>query len=212
MSFISERRYRYFSHSPAAEALFKEFFRKLIHICSSLVPLLAKISLIAACALLALSIVVYSACEILRLKGIRVPLVSRVTLYAARKDDSRGFVLGPVTLAAGILLSLLIFPLKYAAIGILALAFGDGTASLAGKLFGKHKLPGSAGKTFEGSLACFCAVLLSSLAVARNFFHALFLALSASVFEALPLKDYDNLIIPLLISFLAALLDSFALF
>ena len=212
MGFISERRYRYLSHSPAAETLLKEFFRKSIHLCAGLVPLVAKLSTSAACVLLALAIAVYSACELLRLRGVRVPIVSSVTAYAARDRDAGRFVLGPVTLALGVLLSLLIFPLRYATAGILALAFGDGTASIAGKLFGRHRLPGSIGKTLEGSLACFTFVFITSLAVTRNFFHALFLALTAAVFEAIPLKDFDNLLIPLLISFLAALLDSFSLF
>ncbi len=212
MGFISERRYRYFSHSPAVETLFKEFFRKSIHLCAAFIPLFAKISTPAVCALLAMAIAVYSFCEALRLRGTKVPLVSKITLYASRDRDNGNFVLGPVTLAAGILLTLLIFPLGYASAGILALAFGDGTASLAGKLFGRHKLPGAADKTLEGSLACFCMVFLTSLVVTKNFFHAAFLALTAAIFEALPLKDFDNLIIPLLISFLTALLDSFALF
>ena len=213
MGFISERRYRYLSHSPAAEALLKELFRKSIHLCAGLVPLFAKImGAPAVCALLALAIAAYSLCEALRLRGVKVPLVSKITAYAARERDGGHFVLGPVTLAAGALGSLLVFPLGYASAGIFALAFGDGTASIAGKLFGKRRLPGAAAKTLEGSLACFCAVLLSSLAVTRNFFHSLFLALTAAVVEAIPLKDFDNLIIPLLVSFLAALLDSFALF
>ena len=212
MGFISERRYRYLSHSPSVEALLKEFFRKSIHLCAAFIPLLAKLDKLAVCLLLVLAIAAYSACELLRLRGIRVPLVSRITFYAARERDSGRFVLGPVTLAAGAALSLLLFPLRYATAGILALAFGDGTASIAGKLLGKHALPGAAGKTLEGSLACFAFVFAASLAVTRNFFHALFLALAAAVFEAIPLKDFDNLIIPLLIAFLAALLDSFSLF
>ena len=212
MGFISERRYWYLSHSPVVEAFLKEFFRKSIHLCAAFVPLFAKLNTFAVCVLLALAIAVYSACEILRLRGVRVPLVSKITAYAARERDAGRFVLGPVTLAAGVLLSLLLFPLRYATAGILALAFGDGTASIAGKLFGKHRLPGAIGKTLEGSLACFTFVFITSIAVTRNFFHALFLALTAAVFEAIPLKDFDNLLIPLLISFLAALLDSFSLF
>ena len=212
MGFISERRYRYLSHSPAVEVLLKEFFRKSIHICAAFIPLLAKLDTFVVCVLLMLAIAAYSVCEILRLRGVRVPIVSAVTAYAARERDSGRFVLGPVTLATGILLALLLFPLRYATAGILALAFGDGTASIAGKLFGRHALPGAIGKTLEGSLACFSFVFVASLAVTRNFFHALFLALAAAVFEALPLKDFDNLIIPLLIAFLAAILDSFSLF
>ncbi len=212
MGFISQRRYRYLSHSPAVEALLKEFFRKSIHICAAFVPLFAKISVSAVCVFLVFSIIAYSVCELLRMRGVRVPIISRITCYAARGCGCERFELGPITLAAGILFALLIFPHQYSSVGILALALGDGTASLAGKLFGKRKLAGTSCKTLEGSLACFCMVFLSSLAITKNFFYAIFLALSAAVFEALPLKDYDNLIIPLLISFLAALLDSFSAF
>lgn len=212
MGILSNVRYRYVSQTATVETLLKEFFRKFIHICAAFVPVIAKFNLNAACILLAVAIPVYSVCEILRLKGVNVPVISRVTAYAARSRDAGRFVLGPVTLAAGILLSLLIFPLGYASVGILALAFGDGTASLAGKIFGRRKIPGTNGKTVEGSMACFIMVFLTSLMITRNFFHALFLGISAAVFEVLPLKDYDNLIIPLLISFLAAVLDSFALF
>lgn len=212
MGILSDVRYRYVSQTATVETLLKEFFRKLIHICAAFVPIVAKFNLKAACIMLAVAIPVYSVCEIMRLNGINVPVISKITAYAARSRDYGHFVLGPVTMAVGILLTLLFFPLGYATIGILALAFGDGTASLAGKLFGKRKIPGTNGKTVEGSLSCFIMVFLTSLLITRNFFHALFLGLSAAVFEALPIKDYDNLIIPLLLSFLAAVLDSFSLF
>ena len=212
MGFIADLRYRYLSHTATVETLLKEFFRKSIHLCSAFVPLLAVFDVDAVCVGLMAAMALYVVCELLRLRGISVPLVSKITEYAARSRDEGRFVLGPVTLAAGILLALLLFPLPYASVGIFALAFGDGTASLAGKLFGKRRIPGTQGKTFEGSFACLVTVFLSSRAVTKNPLHALFLGITAAVFEALPLKDYDNLLIPLLLAFLAAVLDSFARF
>lgn len=212
MGILSQVRYRYISHAATVETLLKEIFRKAIHICAAFVPVAARFHFNAVCAALGSAIVVYSICEILRLKGVSVPVVSRMTAYASRNRDDGHFVLGPVTLAFGCLFTLLLFPLGYASVGIFALAFGDGTASLAGKIFGKRKIPATNGKTLEGSLACFLMVFITSLLVTRNFFHAVFLGLSAAVFEALPLKDFDNLLIPLLLAFLAAVLDSFALF
>ena len=84
-------------------SLFKELFRKIIHICSSFVPLFLKLCYWPTIALLMLAGVSYSVCEVLRLKGINIPIISKVTEIAARKRDENKFVLGPVTLVIGIL-------------------------------------------------------------------------------------------------------------
>ncbi|MFI3257768.1 MAG: phosphatidate cytidylyltransferase, partial [Spirochaetales bacterium] len=135
----------------------KELIRKSIHLFSGFIPLFlgfARVPIL--CALCAVS-VFYCIAEILRLKGKKVPVFSIVTETAARKRDQNRFVLGPLALAVGILLTAVFFDSEAAAIGIYALAFGDGLASLAGILFGKHVLPFTAGKTLEGSLTCFAA-------------------------------------------------------
>ena len=149
-------------------SLFKELFRKIIHICSSLVPLFLKLFYWPTIALLILAGVSYSVCEVLRLKGVNIPIISRVTEIAARKRDENKFVLGPVTLVIGILLAALILPLESAKIGIYALAFGDGLASLCGNMFGKITIPGSKGKTDAGSLAFFIAVFISTYCVSGD--------------------------------------------
>ena len=79
-------------------------------------------------------------------------MISKITEIAARKRDENHFVLGPVTLVCGILLAALLLPLDCARVGIFALAFGDGLASLMGKLFGKITIPGAHGKTAAGSV------------------------------------------------------------
>ncbi len=187
----------------------KEIFRKSIHLCAGFVPFfLGHFFLFTVSALSAVA-VLYTVCEFLRLKGIRVPVISTITEAAARKRDDGRFVLGPVMLVCGILATALIFQPLPASIGIYALAFGDGFASLAGKVFGKHKLcckKITCGKTVEGSLACFLAVFISSLAVTKKITTSLLLALIATLIEVLPLKDFDNLIIPVTIGFCSQML------
>lgn len=177
-------------------AIFKELFRKSIHICSSFVPFFLGLAYWPVIALLVLVVIAYTVSEILRSKGIEIPLISKITEIAARKRDENHFVLGPVTLVCGILLASLLLPLDCARVGIFALAFGDGLASLMGKLFGKITIPGAHGKTAAGSLTCFFAVFISTFCCCGNCFIALLVALCAMFIEILPLADFDNLIIP----------------
>lgn len=181
-----------------AKSIYKELFRKSIHICSAFVPLLLKYAYTPCLFLLGFALVCYTISELLRLSGHPLPLISKITETAARSRDEKKFVLGPVTLVLGIIIAALFLPLKVATIGIFALSFGDGTASLMGKLFGKITIPYMGGKTVAGSLSCFLAVYVSCFAVSGNCLVSLFVALFAMVIEVLPLADFDNLIIPFL--------------
>ncbi len=182
-------------------SLRKEFFRKAIHICTAFVPLFLSFSKTAVIICLFAAGIFYIIAEILRRNGKRIPLISDITAAAARKRDENKFVLGPVTLVAGILCAAIFFPLKPASAGIYALAFGDGLASLAGKTFGKVKIPFTHGKTAAGSLTCFTAIFLSCFFVTGSTKTALVSAIIGAFVEVLPLKDFDNLIIPILIGF-----------
>ena len=182
-----------------ANSLFKELFRKSIHICSSFVPLFLSKAYWPVIILLNVALVIYSLSEFLRMRGYTIPLISKITEIAARKRDENRFVLGPVTLVIGILIAALILPLQGATVGIFALAFGDGTASLVGKLIGKVSIPGAHGKTVAGSLACFTAVYVSTFCVCQNTLWALVVAFCAMMIEVLPLADFDNVLIPVCI-------------
>lgn len=177
-------------------AIFKELFRKSIHICSSFVPLFLKLAYWPVIGLLVLALVVYTVSEILRSKNIEIPIISNITEIAARKRDENHFVLGPVTLVCGILLAALLLPLDCARVGIFALAFGDGLASLMGKLFGKITIPGAHGKTAAGSLTCFLVVFVSTFCCCGCTLTSLLVAFCAMCIEVLPIADFDNLIIP----------------
>ena len=178
----------------------KELFRKTIHLSTAFVPFFFSIAKIPVLIALSSVLLLYCIAEFLRYKGKRVFFVSSVTEIAARKRDSNKFVLGPVTLALGVLFAELIFDQNSAAIGIYALAFGDGLASLVGKVWGNHEIPFAKGKTVEGSVACFVAIFASTFFVTQDVVIALMIAFVGTIIEVLPLKDFDNLFIPLILA------------
>lgn len=180
-----------------AKSVYKEIFRKSIHICSAFVPTLLGIAYYPVIVLLCLALVFYVISEFLRLRGINIPLISKITETAARKRDEKKIVMGPITLVIGILIAALVLPSQPARIGIYALSFGDGTASLVGKLIGRITIPGSGGKTVAGSLSCFLSVYISCFIVSGNCLISLLCALSAMLIEVLPLADMDNILIPI---------------
>jgi dolichol kinase len=144
---------------------------------------------------------VYAWFESLRVRGIRVPVISTLTQMASRPRDADRFVLGPITLGLGAFLSLALFPPQIAAIAVYALAFGDGFASLIGKLFGRIRPRFLRGKSLEGSFACFVAVYITTYAVSRNVIVSLLAAAAAVIVEAFPLGDYDNIALPVAVGF-----------
>lgn len=174
-----------------------ELFRKSIHLMVGTVPLLARLDLNVTISLLAAGIIVYAWAEWLRLNGRDVPLISEITRLASRDRDRNKLVLGPITLAMGALLCLLLYPNPAATIGIYALAFGDGLSSVVGKIFGRIKLPLTGGKTLEGSLTAFTVIFLAVFAQTNNVRPAVTVAAAGTILEALPLEDLDNLVIPL---------------
>ncbi len=180
--------------------LVKELVRKAIHICAALVPLLLHLAYYPVMVSLTAVLVVYCLAEWSRCRGRPVPVISAITMVAARKRDEDRFVLGPVTLALGVLFSAALFPPLPAAVGILALAFGDGLASLVGKCFGRTRIPFTGGKTAAGSLACFAAIFCSTFVQTESAHVALGCALVGTAFELAPLKDLDNLVIPIAIA------------
>jgi dolichol kinase len=184
---------------PALRELKTELIRKSIHFLIALSPSMAAVNLPLTVVILSIGTLVYASLETLRLSGIPVPLISSLTNMASRSRDKGRFVLGPVTLGLGALLALLLYPSPAASIAIYALAFGDGFASLIGKFFGRIRPAFLKGKSIEGSITCFMMVLVISYQVSFSYKIALIAALTAMVIEALPLEDYDNLAIPVIV-------------
>ena len=180
-----------------------EVVRKSLHFLIALVPLLASINLSATLGLLAAGTLFYAFAEGSRMQGFPIPLVGHLTLVASRAKD-KGFVLGPVTLGFGAMLSLLLYPLPAASLAIYALAFGDGIASLAGTMVRGPRIPFFGGKTISGSLACFSAVFVVTLSLTQRPLEAFILAVAGSFLEAIPAGNFDNIILPVGVGLLAS--------
>jgi dolichol kinase len=178
------------------DGLKTEIIRKSIHFLIAITPSMAAINRTFTVVFLMAGTLGYTFMEYLRLSGVKIPVISSLTSMASRPRDLGHFVMGPVTLGMGALLALLLYPSPIAAIAIYALAFGDGFASLAGKFFGKRRPAFLFGKSVEGSLVCFLAVLISSYAVSGSIRISIVSAFTAMVVEAMPLEDYDNLVLP----------------
>jgi dolichol kinase len=183
-----------------------ELTRKSIHLLIAFTPLLLSISKTFTIILLSSGIAAFASFEALRMHGIRIPIISALTEKAARKRDAGRFVKGPITLGLGALLSVLLFEPIPASMAIYILAFGDGFSSLVGKLFGRFRMPFTRGKSIEGSLTCFIVSLLSSYAVSGKLGASAAVAAFATIVEALPTKDWDNILLPLAAGLIATLL------
>jgi dolichol kinase len=183
-----------------------ELTRKSLHLLIAFTPILMLISKTFTLAILIAGTFSYIVFEFLRMKGVRVPIVTWLTVRAARIRDDGRFVVGPVTLGLGAFLSVLLFEHVEATIAIYALAFGDGFSSLIGKGFGRIPMPFSDGKSLEGTITCLSLTFLASYLVTKSFGISLTIALSTAFVEMLPLKDFDNIAIPLAAGFVASLL------
>ena len=139
---------------------------------------------------LAIAITVVVLLELLRFK---VPACNEFFcnnfkgFYRAEEAKKVSGLIGTLT---GALITVIVFPNKYMVMGsFLYLAFGDSTAAVFGKMFGKHKT--FAGKTIEGSIACFAACFIAGLFL-FNWRFALLGAFIAAIVEAIPWKINDN--------------------
>jgi dolichol kinase len=185
-----------------------EIIRKVIHFFIALSPGMAAVNRPLTVVILMAGTLFYTYMEALRISGVEVPLISSLTNMASRSRDRGRFVLGPVTLGIGALLALLLYPSPAASIAIYALAFGDGVAAIIGKIFGRTRPAFLCGKSFEGSAACFTVVLCVAYRISGNYYTAFVSAITATLVEALPLEDYDNLALPLTVG-LAVQLSAF---
>ncbi len=191
--------------SASKEELHTEFLRKSIHMMVAFVPAFARFNLLLTFFALSGAVFIYSYSEFMRTRGMKVPFISNITIAAARSRD-RNFVFGPVTLALGALMALVLYPEPAAAIAIYALAFGDGFASLFGKLYGRRVIPFSGGKTFAGSSACLLSVFITTLAVSGSLKVAVIVSFTTTFLEVIPSGDLDNMLIPVGTGLIAVLI------
>ncbi len=191
--------------SASLKEIQTEIVRKSIHMMVAFVPLLARYNITLTFSALVAGLLLYSYSEFMRMRGVELVFISRITSAASRSRD-KGFVFGPVTLAIGTMMALMLYPEPAAAVAIYALAFGDGFSSLFGKLFGRVTIPFTGGKSYAGSCACLVSVFLTTLAVSGSVRVAVIIAVSTTLIEVLPSGDLDNMLIPVGTGFVATLI------
>ena len=178
-----------------------ELIRKGIHILIALTPGLAALNHSHTALLLMVGVLFYAVVEGLRFLGFSPPFVSSLTNKVIRGRDHGRFELGPVTLGLGALLAILLFPPPAAAVAIYVLAFADSVATLTGKFLGRMRPTFLAGKSLEGSLACFVVAALICFHIFRDWRIAVATGVVSMLVEAFSVRDFDNLLLPLAAGF-----------
>lgn len=173
----------------------QEFRRKGVHVCTAFIPFFASIHYTLTLYILISITVLFIFSEWLRLNGISLPVINLITRYCIRTSEQRHFTLSPVTLSVGVMCALLFYPKTVACSVIMIVAFSDSIATMAGRFYGRNRIPYNQRKSLEGSLAFF---LSATICTALYFPFSIALAASfvSSIIESLPIKA-DNLTIPL---------------
>ncbi len=182
--------------TPQRLAVRHEAVRKAIHACAAIVPTLALWSKGFTLWLVGGVTGLFVLSEWLRLLGVAVPVLSRVTWATMRPSEPRRIVLGPILYGIGIFLTLALFPRAGATVGVLILAVGDSVASLAGRAFGSTALPHNPGKTLVGSFSLFAVgVIIATFFVSIPWAFAV--GAAAALVESLSVGAADNLLLPI---------------
>jgi HAD superfamily phosphoserine phosphatase-like hydrolase len=173
-----------------------DLVRESIHASGFFVPVLVSLLGTFPVALIIIMVsLAYSLSELARMNRRSLPVISAITRKASSPAELYEFAAAPLYFAAGIVLTLLLFPTPVNSAAIVIFALGDSTASLFGGLISKKPLPFNKGKTLGGSLAGFFFAFL-----AGTFFVSPVLALIgaavAMIIESLPLPVNDNITIP----------------
>jgi phytol kinase len=183
-----------------------ELLRKSIHMLIALVPSIVAVFGRSDTALFLMGGMLFYACaEGLRFLGFSLPVVSGVTRAVSRRKERGHFALAPVTLGLGAFIAISVFPQAQAAAAIYALAFGDSASTLTGKCLGRLRPAFLSGKSLEGSFACFAASTAAAYLVFSNPKTALVVGFASLLIDALPLGEFDNILLPLAAGFAALL-------
>ena len=188
--------------------LASELKRKAIHLASLTIPLGYYLSpdswsqnwkrVILAAVILSLAI------EVFRLNHPRTRHVFRHFFGELLRNHEEASLLGSTYLLIACLLTMHIFEKPVAVLALAFLILGDTVAAIVGKSIGRIPV---FGKTLEGTVACLAVCLgLTLLMPGIPFYVGLIGAITATLFELLPIPLDDNFRIPLSAAFAMELL------
>jgi dolichol kinase len=178
----------------------RDLIRESIHFSGLLVPVVTlylSLNHYFIAFIIFLVTLTYIASELSRIYGVNIPMISTITWKAAIQPEIYEFVTAPISFAAGIALTLLIFPppVSYAAIAVFTV--GDVSATLFGKGLGRHTIPYNKGKKIEGTLFGILFASLGAYLFTLNPLKAVIAAAVGMTVESLPSPINDNLTIPI---------------
>lgn len=172
-----------------------------MHLLSLLVPAVTFFSLRMAQVILIAAIFFYAYAEWRKVKGEKFGPAGFIQKMQ-RDEEKQAWARAPLFLAIGVLAAITLFSWKASMIGIYQVGFCDTVAALAGRKWGRTRLPFMTRKTYVGTAAFFLAALPVMMIFLPSS-KAIVLALVGAFLESLPFKDWDNLTIPIVVSFLA---------
>ncbi len=178
--------------------LIHELKRKAVHLTSVLIVLAyhafgqqAILLLLTVCLIAILGI------EYFRIEwGEKLPLVH--SLLREKETDRLG---GHVFFTMGCIIAIAVFSEEIASAAILMTTFGDASAAIFGKAFGRTWIPGLTDRAVEGCAAEFIVDVVIGVIFLSNWLVVLVMAGTATVVETLANKMDDNLLIPIFSGF-----------
>ncbi len=181
-----------------SDDLINELKRKTVHLTSIMIVLfyyyLGKQVILS---LLTLFLILFLELEYFRIEwGKKLPIVH--SLFRIKEADRLG---GHVFLGIGCIIAISVFPKEIASAAILMTTFGDASAAIFGKAFGRTWIPGLKNRAIEGCAAEFVADIIIGWIFLPNWAAVLVMAGTATVVETLTNKMDDNLLIPLFSGF-----------
>lgn len=147
--------------------------------------------------LLMVYLIVILVLEYFRLElGKKLPIVHQ--LFRVKEADRVG---GHVFFTIGCIIAVSAFSQEIASAAILMTTFGDASAAIFGKAFGKTWIPGLKNRAVEGCAAEFIVNVVIGLIFLPNLLVVAVMAGTATVVETLADKLDDNLLIPVFSGF-----------
>lgn len=181
-----------------SDDLINELKRKTIHLTSIIIVLTYYyFGKQAVLSLLTVYLIAILELEYFRIEwGKKLPFVH--SLFRSKEADRLG---GHVFFTIGSIIAISVFSKEIASAAVLMTTFGDASAAIFGKAFGRTWISGLKNRAYEGCAAEFIADIIIGWIFLPGWIVILVMAGTATVVETLTNKLDDNLLIPLFSGF-----------
>lgn len=200
---------KYVSENLLSGDLILEIIRKTVHVTSIIIVLIYySLGKEAVLLVLTLYLIVILELEYFRIEwGKKLPIVH--SLFRAKEADRLG---GHVFFTIGSIIAVSVFSRDIASAAILMTTFGDASAAVFGKAFGRTWINGLKNRAYEGCAAEFIADIIIGWLFINSLVVILVMACTATIVETVTDKLDDNLLIPLFSGFNGQLIVSILTF